>query len=166
MFKRQPQDKKRIEDFMNSERVLNLSMIVNGEPNVVPMIYVYDEEQNCIFLHSAPSGTKIEALRKNNQVAFSIMKHSANDVIDTDGKPCGYGIVYESVVGYGKAEILTGREEKVEAYNMMSKKFRPQGHDLVLEYRENELTSSVILRIDIETMSGKAWDGIGSVYYF
>lgn len=166
MFKRHGTDIERIKSFLQKERVCNLSMLFHGEPHITPMIYVYDEDNDAMYLHSAASGTKVTALEEDSRVAFSVMRHTAEQVIDTDGKPCGYGIEYESVVGYGKVTILYTREEKIAAYDKLSEKFKPAGHKLELNYRENELQGSVIFRLDIETKSGKAWDGINDVYYF
>ena len=179
MFKRKEKDSRRIIEFLNKERVCDLSMIFEGEPHITPMIYVYDEENDAMFFHSSPDGTKIRALRADGRVAFSVMRHTANHVIDTDGKPCGYGIVYESVVGYGRMTVIDALDEKIAAYDMMSAKFAPHKPEsrtktqckkgespAGFEYRENELNSSLILRLDIKVKSGKAWDGINPVCYF
>ena len=45
----------------------------DGYPYAVPLSYVYDEETNKIYFHSAKAGHKIDAVRKMDKVSFCVV---------------------------------------------------------------------------------------------
>ncbi|MEO5788870.1 pyridoxamine 5'-phosphate oxidase family protein [Gelidibacter sp.] len=76
----------------------HLSYIYQNKPFVVPITYFYDPERKLIICYSA-EGHKMNAMRKNNQVALS--------VVDVDGLTR-----WKSVMAHGKFEQLFGSEAK------------------------------------------------------
>lgn len=76
----------------------HLSYIYQNRPFVVPITYFYDEERNVIICYSA-EGHKMNAMRKNNEVAFNI--------VDVDGLT-----QWKSVMVHGKFEQLFGSDAK------------------------------------------------------
>ncbi|MGC1633306.1 MAG: pyridoxamine 5'-phosphate oxidase family protein [Gelidibacter sp.] len=76
----------------------HLSYIYQNKPFVVPITYFYDAERKVIICYSA-EGHKMNAMRKNNQVAFS--------VVDVDGLTR-----WKSVLVHGKFEQVFGSEAK------------------------------------------------------
>ena len=113
---------------------------------VVPLNFGYDGK--CLYIHSAPEGQKIEIIRKNNYVCFQ----ADVDVklVDTDSAhTCS--TKYQSVIGYGRASIITDDEGKIKALDILMRKHS----DLQHEYPRNLLDGMVIIRIEIESMTGK-----------
>jgi uncharacterized protein len=84
-----------------------LGCISDGEPYVVPVNYVFDNEQ--ILIHSL-YGKKISAMRENSKVCFQV------DEIEGDFK-------WRSIIVYGHYEELTNPQEKANAMNQLLKQF-------------------------------------------
>lgn len=76
----------------------HLSYIYENRPFVVPITYFYDAERNVIICYSA-EGHKMNAMRKNNQVALS--------VVDVDGLT-----KWKSVMAHGKFEQIFGSDAR------------------------------------------------------
>ncbi len=140
-------DKTLMEDILNRSELVRLAMVDGGEPYVVTLNYVYKD--NALYIHSAPEGRKIDILRRNNRVAFTV---------DTDvslylGKEaCDCTTHYKSVFGTGEAFFVEGLEEKAHALDWLMVKHGGQGNNA---YPESLLGRTAILRIAIESLTGK-----------
>ena len=76
MTKRELQitDENQIRHILDTAKVLHLGMAVDNEPYVVPMNYGYTMEYGklTLYLHSAVTGKKLDMIRENDRVFFSI----------------------------------------------------------------------------------------------
>ena len=108
---REVTDPGRICEILDKSMVLHLGMVDGDEPYVVPMNYGYTMEDGklTVYLHGALWGRKLDIIRVNPKVFFSL----ECDVVPFDGDiACRYGTTYASVMGSGIAEIVTDVEEK------------------------------------------------------
>lgn len=141
-------DKKEIEAIIQKAPVLRIAMCDSGLPYVVPVCFGYDD--GSIFIHSAPAGRKIDILRRNNSVGFEA---SVNYGLMKSERACKWSVKYRSVVGFGKAVILDDDRWKKRAMDIIMKHY--SAADSPFEYSEKALSNLVIIRIDIEGMTGK-----------
>ena len=135
-----------IDEILKQGRELSLAMIDGDRPYVVRMNYGYKE--NSIYLHCARKGKKLDCLRTNPNVCFEI-----SEVLERiDGeKACQWSTNFRALVGRGKAHIIDDRDDKINGYDVLMRHFDgPTGH-----YDENNLKGSLIIRIDIEELTGK-----------
>ncbi len=66
-------------------------------------------------------------------------------------KACQWSTHFRSLVGRGTARIIENREEKIRGYDILMNHFGgPTGR-----YSDNNLKASLVIRIDIEELSGK-----------
>jgi len=117
----------------------------DGYPYAVPLSYVYDGE--CIYFHCAVTGHKIDAIRQNPRVSFCVI--AKDDIL-----PEKFTTQFASVIVFGKAEILTGKEEKIAALRMLAEKYSPGvgGADQEIS---GSLDHTCVVRITVEHMTGK-----------
>ena len=90
-------DPDQILHILDTAKVLHLGLSVNDEPYVVPMNYGYTFEAGklVLYLHSALQGKKLDMMRANPKVFFSI----DCDRMPFEGRvPCQYGLVYSSIM--------------------------------------------------------------------
>ena len=135
---------------LDTAKVLHLGLSVNDEPYVVPMNYGYvmEEGRLTLYLHSAVKGRKLDMMRANPKVFFSI---------DCDRKPfegrvpCQYGLVYSSIMGRGTATIVEDVEEKKQAMTLLMK--TQTGKDFSFEDRLVSIVS--VIRIDVAEYTAK-----------
>ncbi|MEN6327692.1 MAG: pyridoxamine 5'-phosphate oxidase family protein, partial [Syntrophomonas sp.] len=106
--------KRWMEEKAAKEKVLNemdfgfLGMSYEGNPYVVPMSFAYREDK--IYLHAALKGLKIEYLKNNPKVCFTVAR--LNELIQNHGDLCDYSLRYQSVITRGKATMLEDLNEK------------------------------------------------------
>ena len=147
---RQVTDQAVIRDILDRAKVLHLGLCVNDEPYVVPMNYGYTLEEGklVMYLHSAVRGKKLDMIRANPKVFFSL---------DCDRDPfegkvaCQYGLAYSSVMGRGTARIVEDVEEKKQAMSVLMK--TQTGKDFV--FNEELVSIVAVVRIDVEEYTAK-----------
>ena len=116
-----------------------------GYPYALPIDFYYKEEDNKIYFHSGKYGHKIDAIKKNDRVSFCVY----DEGFHKDGH---WSLNIKSVIVFGRISII---EEW--PHNIMidfCKKFTSD-----IDYIENEIknlsSSTIMLRLDIEHISGK-----------
>ena len=143
-------DHQQILRILDTAKILHLGLAVNNEPYVVPMNYGYTMEEGklTLYLHSALQGRKLDMMRSNPNVFFSI----DCDRMPFEGRvPCQYGLVYSSIMGRGTATIVEGVEEKKQAMTVLMK--TQTGKDFTFEDRLVSIVA--VIRIDVEEFTAK-----------
>ena len=135
-----------IDEILTANSVCHLAMVDDGRPYVVPMTYGYDGR--CIYLHSATAGRKVEALRRDGRVCFSIFDGFHPPGADL---ACRKSTKYRSVIGTGTVTFLEG-EDKVAALDMLMRQVYGVGRQ---DFPPQKLENVLALRIDIDTLTGK-----------
>ncbi len=140
-------DKKIIERLLSASDICRIAMIDGNRPYIVPLNYGYDGK--ALYFHSASAGKKIEILKQNNRVCFEIENY--NEII-RDEIPCEWTAKYRSLIGYGTIEFITGHEEKKKGLDIIMGHYGKKG---VNSYKDNHIENIVILKLNIEEISGK-----------
>ena len=143
-------DPEQIRHILDSGKVLHLGLSVNNEPYVVPMNYGYTMEDGklVIYLHSAVKGRKLEMIRTNPKVSFSI----DCDRMPFEGRvPCQYGMVYSSIMGRGTATLVEDPEAKMQAMSILMK--TQTGKDFT--FNERLVSIVTVIRIDVAEYTAK-----------
>ncbi|NOY86741.1 MAG: pyridoxamine 5'-phosphate oxidase family protein [Deltaproteobacteria bacterium] len=135
-----------IEAVVRSGEICHLAMVDKGRPYVVPVNYGY--ANGALYFHSAPAGRKINILRKNPDVCFSIV---SNHGLVKNERACSWSAKYRSVIGTGRAVILDDRIEKEKGLSILMKQYSDQEYD----FSGEDLTGVVVIRVKIEEMKGK-----------
>jgi len=152
MFKEVRRQDRKLSDAETDELLLNgnygvLSMIgENGYAYGVPLSYVYSD--NSIYLHCASEGQKLAYIRINNKVSFCV-------VGEASPLPDQFSMKYESAIIFGKAMEIEG-EEKLKALIAFVEKYSSKYMEKGKELASNSLHKTVVIRIDIESITGKA----------
>jgi uncharacterized protein len=123
-----------------SARVVRLGCIVNGEPYVVPINCLLQE--NCLYSHSL-NGLKISALRENPRACVQV------DEIESE-------LSWRSAIAFGKFEEITNQEERAKILNKIFKAFpmlTPVESTLALDGLAQEV---IVFRIRIERLTAVA----------
>ena len=145
-------DETAIRAILDKAQVLHLAMIDGDRPYVVPLHYGYSpiDGRLTLYLHSAKEGRKLDVLQKNGRVAFVL----ETDVSSISGGeiPCKYGAAYASVMGEGKAVLLTDPAKKAAALQILMK--IQTGREFTITEAMTE--SVAVLRVDVETYSAKS----------
>ena len=134
-----------MESIIHRADVCRLAFCDGGIPYVVPLCFGY--RRGAIYFHSAIEGRKLDMLRRNNLVCFEM---DIDQELIRSLDRCS--MRYRSVIGQGSAAIVKKRDERAEALDLIMRHYRQEP----FLYSEKTLQSTVIIRVDIEKLTGKA----------
>ena len=134
------------EDIIRNSMVCRLGMSRDDQPYVVPLCFAYSDKT--LYFHSAGEGLKLEILQQNPNVCVEF--DIDQEVIQGD-KPCKWSMQYRSVIGFGKASFVEDLEEKRKALDAIMKHYSGRS----FEYVESAIESTCIIKVEIESMTGK-----------
>lgn len=137
---------KKIEDILQKATVLRLAVCEDNNPYVIPLNFGYKEKS--IYVHSSRKGMKIDILKKNSNVSFEV---DINHELVLSEEACGFSMKYDSVIGFGKAFFISNSFEKKQALGIIMSHYS----DDDFSYSSEEVEKICIIRIDIESMTGK-----------
>ena len=144
---KQVKDTQETESILHSAQICHLSMVDEGKPYVVPLNFGY--EDNALYFHSASEGRKIDVLKQNPEVCISVV---ARHEIVVSERACSWTAEFSSVTGTGKAEILNDREEVEKGLTILMQQYSDAEYD----FSDENLDGIVIIRVEIEEMTGKS----------
>jgi len=139
-------DRAAMDDLLRRHQVLYLALPDESAPYVIPITYGYDGE--CLYLHCAAEGRKIDLMKAHPQVAFAI---EAEYTVKPGDVACGWGFDYASVVGEGTAEIIEDHDEKKHGLDVLMRHFTPEPQT----YRDGGIEGTTVIRVRITALSGK-----------
>ncbi len=124
-------------------------MAVSGDddyPYAVPLSYGYEDGK--IFFHGAKTGHKIDAIKKNDKVSFTVIG-------DDKVVPELYATNFRSVIVFGRAKIVEDMDEKIRLTKLIAQKYRPGFEAEMQKEIDSELQALCVICIEIEHMTGK-----------
>ncbi len=147
---RQITDNEAIINILDKSNVLHLGLVDGDEPYVVPMNYGYTMEngQLTLWLHGALQGRKLDVIRANPKVFFSMecdLQPFEGDVA------CKYGVGYSSLMGRGVAEITEDVETKKQALTLLMK--AQTGKDF--EFNDKLVSVVSVIKISVVEYTAK-----------
>ena len=140
------QDRKTIEAIIKKASVCHLAMAVDNRPYVIPLCFGYKD--NTLYFHSADEGKKLTMIQQNPQVCFQL--HVDEKLLKAE-KACHWSMSYQSVIGSGKAVIVSDQKEISRALDVIMNQYA-EGQ---WSYPQGQLAKTRIIRVDIEEMTGK-----------
>ena len=140
-----------IDDVLQRGTVCHLAMVDGERPYVVPLCYGYRE--GALYIHCAREGHKVDVLRRNPAVCFEV---SVDVELRPASRPCRWSVRYRSVIGTGRATLVDAPDEVRAALDVIMAHYSvPPGKDARYAYGEAALANTLIIRIDVESLSGK-----------
>lgn len=130
----------------------DLAFLDHGRPAVVPLSFGFQQEEKrlAFFFHCAPEGRKIEALRANPAVSFSVVSRA--DVVLVE-PACRSTMHYAGVIADGEISELTVPAEKAAALDLIMNHYGAAGH---FDYPAPMLKRTAILKLTASSITGKS----------
>ena len=117
-----------------------------GYPYAVPLSYVYAE--GAIIFHSAMQGHKVDAIRRDSRCSFCVIEQD-------DIKPAEFTTYFRSVIAFGRISMLENTDEKVQALRLLGRRYSPGDESGLQHEIDKSLDHVLLLRLDIDHLSGK-----------
>ena len=125
-------------------------LAVNGDegyPYAIPINYLYDEENNRIIFHGAKAGHKVDSLKNNDKVCFTIY---GNETIKEES----WAPYLQSVVIFGKCHLVENKDDTISMLKKFALKYYPN-EEMVNKEIEFSGRGVQMFEIEIEHLSGK-----------
>jgi len=135
-----------IEAIIKKSLVCRLALSDDNFPYIVPLCFGYRDK--VLYFHGSLKGKKIDIIRKNQKVCFEF---DINTEIVKAKDACHWSMKYQSVIGFGKAVLLEGLDEKRKALNIIMSQYS----DRTFQFNEAPLKGIIVIKVEIERMAGK-----------
>lgn len=141
------ESREEMEQILGEEELGFLGLLHEGKPYVVPLNYAYQDGK--ILFHCAIEGKKLDAIRANPVVSFTVARQLGS-VRPHEGKdPCH--LDSDSVICTGRARIVEDIQERYILLNAFNRRFRPEAEDRPLE----QIERCGAVEITITEMTGR-----------
>ena len=135
-----------IEAVILKSDVCRIGLAEGNMPYVIPVNFGFKD--NRLYFHSAKEGRKLDIIRRNSNVCFEM--DIDHDFVKAE-KGCNWAMKYRSVIGTGKAVIIENITEKIAALKLIMAHYSDGKYD----FSESDAERVAVIRIDIESLSGK-----------
>lgn len=139
-------DRTEIDEIIKATNLMHIALVDGDMPFLVPVFYAFNGTE--LYFHSAQAGSKIEILKRNNNVCFEISID--NGFIESE-EPCDFEAKHRTVIGLGKAVFVEDTADKIKALDLIVAHFTKKK----FEYPKTNLDRTAVIRIDIVSVKGK-----------
>ena len=143
---REIEDRAEIADLLARAQVIRIAFCADKWPYIVPLNFGL--AGNSIYAHTAPEGKKLGMLAENDRICFEV---DLDVKIVRAEKACDFGCHFQSVIGFGRAFLLSDPEEKIVGLNAIMMHYTGKQYEFPPELVEK----TAVIRVDIDSMTGK-----------
>jgi len=117
----------------------------DGYPYAVPLSFAYADGK--IYFHSAKIGHKMDAIKANPKVSFSVIDEDS--IVSAE-----YTTYFRSAIAFGKARITEG-DERIKGFKALVEKYSGDQPEDAKIKEIMECNAALIIAIDVEHITGK-----------
>lgn len=125
-------------------------LAVNGDdgyPFAFPVNYFYDRENAKIYFHGAKTGQKVDALKKNDKVCFTVY---GNEHFE----PGDWAPYMQSTVVFGRCRLIEDAAVTEAKVRELAAKYYPSAEEIDVEVKKY-IRAVQLYEITIEHLTGK-----------
>jgi nitroimidazol reductase NimA-like FMN-containing flavoprotein (pyridoxamine 5'-phosphate oxidase superfamily) len=145
---REVKDPRTIHSAIAARKIIRIGIWDGERPCVVPMCFGFSANE--LYLHSAPIGHKVEAIRRFPGVSFEM--ESFVEIVPAKSA-CAFGTRYTSIMGHGKATVVEDMEGKIRGLNVIMRHYSDEDR---FDYSEEGLGKVCVIKIAIEELTCKS----------
>lgn len=143
---REIKERGELEDVIHRAEVCRLAMVDDGEPYIVPMNFGYRD--GCLYFHCAKEGRKLDILKRDPKVCFEL---EAGVRLVKGESPCKWSTSYESVIGWGTAEVVLEEKDVREGLGVLMSHYTEGPFD----FDPRSLSLTALIKVKVDRMTGK-----------
>jgi len=143
-------DQETIYKILDNDSTCTIGFVHRGVPVVIPTIY--GRHENKIYLHGAASSRMIKNLEEGFEMCFCM--HRVTGLV-LSNSAFHHSMNYESVVVFGKAKKVEGKEANLFALKVVSDQVLKGRWEEVRQPSDKELKATTVLEIEINEASAK-----------
>ncbi len=151
------ESREEMESILREETLGYLGLSMEEMPYVVPLNYAYVEGK--VLFHCALTGKKLDYLKANPRVCFTVGRQSGRVRRHPQGATCH--VDNDSVICYGTARIVEDVEERRQILNTFNRRLQPGAADIALE----DASKCYAVEIVVGEMTGRQQRRGGRTYW-
>ena len=136
-----------MEQLLREETIGYLGLSVDDVPYVVPLNYAYAGGR--ILFHCATTGKKLDCLKRNPQVCFTVGRQAGEVRRHAGMDPCH--VDSDSVICYGRARVIEDLNERKAALDTFNRSFTPDAASIELD----AVAKCCAVVVEITEMTGR-----------
>jgi nitroimidazol reductase NimA-like FMN-containing flavoprotein (pyridoxamine 5'-phosphate oxidase superfamily) len=138
-------------DIIQRCKVCHVGFSDNNIPYVLGFNFGF--ANNTIYLHCAKEGHKLDILNRNPEVC--VFFDTDHDLFSRNEEvACSWRMRYKSVMAWGRAEIVTGYEEKLEGLEIFMKQYS----DRKFSFSRPSVDNVNVIKIPVQKMTGRKFE--------
>lgn len=152
--KRGVYDREPVYQILDEGFICHVGFVTDGQPVVIPTGYA--RKQDNLFIHGSQASRMLRTLKTQVDVCVTV---TLLDALVLARSAFHHSMNYRSVVIFGRAVLIEGREEKLEALRAISDQIIPGRWDDVRQPTNQELAATTVLSLPLEEVSAKVRTG-------
>ena len=152
--KRGAYDKQLVHSILDEGYLCHVGFAVDGQPYVIPTLYVRDGDQ--IYIHGSAASRMLNTLDAGANVCVTV---TLVDGFVLARSAFHHSMNYRSVVVLGKARLVADPAEKREAMHRFTNHMVPDRWEEVRQPTEQELKATTVLVLALDEVSAKVRTG-------
>ena len=141
------ESREEMEKILSEETIGFLGLSLDGVPYVVPLNHGYAEGK--ILFHCAMEGKKLDYLKANPRVCFTVGRQLGTVRRHAEGDPCH--VDNDSVICYGTARIVEDPVERQRVLTTFNRSFVPDAEEIPLK----SAMKACAVEITVAEMTGR-----------
>ncbi len=146
-FKQELTKEECIEVLSNEPRGIMAFHGENGYPYAIPLNQFYDAEDGKLYFHGAKAGLKLDLIKENNKVCFTVLDKGFK-------KEGDWALNIKSVVCLGHIEVLDDHEKVLNQCRKLARKFNVSEAEIDEDIAKNANVVNMLV-MTIDRMTGK-----------
>jgi uncharacterized protein len=147
-------ERETIYQILDEAFVCHVGFTVDEQPYVLPTGYARDGER--LLIHGSGASRMLRALAWETDVCVTV---TLLDGLVLARSAFHHSMNYRSVVIFGRAKVVSGRKEKLEALRAFTEHVVPGRWKDVRLPSDSELKATLVLSLDIDEASAKIREG-------
>jgi uncharacterized protein len=146
-------DRESIYEILDSAMICHIAYVIEGQPYCTPTAFW--REGDHLYWHGSSASRMLRAEAQGIPVCVTVTHIDAIVLAR-----CGFNhsINYRSVMAFGRAHKIEGREEKLRAMEAFIDRFFPGRSKALRQPTEQEIKATTLLGMEMEQASGKIRD--------
>lgn len=147
---REVKDIARLDEMIRECQVARLGLCDGDYPYVVPLNfgYTFEGETLVVYFHSALEGRKLDLIRANPNACVEFDRMFS---IIAGENACSHSTILESVIGFGRAELVEDGAEKVKGLNLLMLHHTGKGDNDF----SNCIGATAVIKVTLTEFAGK-----------
>lgn len=148
---REVTDREKIKDIVGRCSCCRLGFQDEGGVYIVPLSFGFTEKEGAytFYFHGANKGRKLELMERNPVVGFEL---DTNYKINEDELACEYSARFQSVIGTGRAALVTDEKERRVGLGLIMEHVTGRGD---WEFDENMLRKTAVFKVEVQELACK-----------